>query len=85
MWYLRDEELHWRLKITLKDGSNSWLTCAAFDVPARKLFNNLSAKEASDLQQTSSKEFVDMFERVKKSNLEHAFCVYVKENNWNTF
>ena len=85
MWYTKDSTLYWRLKITLKDEQDRWLTCAAFRTPARKLFNDLSAEEASKLQIAEPGEFTNMIEKVKETKQEYTFFVYVKENNWNPY
>ena len=85
LWYSKPDGLHWRVKLVIEDDQNNWLEVIGFDDVGKKFFE-LTAEEASKLQINEEEKFATLINSIKykNSNQQHVFCIYAKENKWNT-
>ena len=86
LWYSKADGLHWKVKLTLEDEQQNWFEAVGFDEVGKKFFNGLSADEAHTMQMEEEEKFIELIEGIKfrQSNKKHVFCIYAKENKWNS-
>lgn len=86
LWYAKFGRLNWSLNLVLEDERGNWINAISFDEVAKKLLGNLTADEAQQLQLNDEEKFVKVIEGIKFNNSKksHVFCIYGKENNFNS-
>ena len=84
MYFQKANKTFWRLKMQISDPvepeNQIWVT--AFQVPATKIFDNLSPEAAIKMQTEDTERFTTMITSKFNADI-YNFYLYAKENEWN--
>ena len=78
MFFQKQNKWHWRLRLDLSNEPDEKITAVAFEIPATKIMNNLSAKAAIKMQTEETDKFTEMVEKLHNADA-HLFSIYCKK------
>ena len=68
MFFQKQNEWHWRLRVELLNKPAAKITAVAFEIPATEIMNNLSAKAAIKMQTKEIDKVAKMAEKVHNAD-----------------
>ena len=82
LWFEKNGEKKWRLRLTLQDENHNWFRAVAFDAVGMKIFKGMSATEAAELQSEEDEQFHELIEQLLSENEILRFGCCFRENKY---
>ena len=81
MFFEKENQTFWRLKLTLCNDDGKWFKATAFEMPAKVLMEGLEAEKGKQMCEEQPKEFSKIIDKLL-NNQKYMFGVHVKENTF---